>query len=57
MGHALLLHRKLCVFLRTSFSFVQAPKLFAFLDKFTAEVRIHPQGILHVSCPFLGPFP
>lgn len=56
MGHALLLHRKLCVFLQTSFFFVQAPKLFAFLDKSTAEVRIHPQGILHVFCPFLGPF-
>ena len=57
MGHALQLRRKLCVFTRTSFFFAQVPKPSAFLHKSPAEARIHPQGIQHVSCPFLDPFP
>ena len=51
------LHRKLCVFERTSFFFVQAPKLSTFLQQFIAEFRILLRGNQHVSCPSLCPFP
>ena len=51
------LHRKLCVFEKTSFSSAQVPKLSTSLQQFIAGFRILLRGNQHVSCPSPCPFP